>query len=60
VTDPISRNSQAFEVANFDLSQIENPVFPDRQKWLEKIAMCHWKLSELENGDAWDFIKNCV
>ena len=53
VTDPNPQISQAFGVANTDLANIENPVFLDRQHWIEKIAMCHWNFNELSNGEAW-------
>jgi hypothetical protein len=53
VTDPTPWTSQAFDVANTDLGKIENPDFKDRQGWIEKLAMCHWKHEEIENGTAW-------
>ena len=58
VTDPEPKISQAFEVANTDLSQIENPKTFDREHWLQKIAMCHWNFEEIGNGTAWKHIKN--
>jgi hypothetical protein len=48
------------EIANFDLSQIENPVLHDRQDWIERISMCHWKFSETQSGEAWEFMKKYV
>jgi hypothetical protein len=57
VTDPCPEISQAFPVANIDLSLIENPVFKERQAWVERLAMCHWHFGELENGTAWQHIK---
>jgi hypothetical protein len=53
VTDPNPKISQACVVANTDLSQIENPKMFDRQQWLERLSMCHWKFEELSNGTAW-------
>jgi hypothetical protein len=58
VTDPAS--SQCAEVSNHSLSQIEKPLIFDRTKWLERISMCHWKFSELEDGSAWAHIKGYV
>lgn len=58
VTDP--DRSQAAEVANTVLSQIENPSMPDRQSWIERIAMCHWSQSEVITGQAWQHIKKYV
>lgn len=57
VTDPKPEISQAYPVANIDLSKIENPEFKDRQGWVEKLSMCHWHFGELENGSAWSHIK---
>lgn len=60
VTDPIPQNSQSYEVANYDLKDIENPKTPERQIWIEKISMCHWNFDELKSGEAWQFFKNYV
>lgn len=60
VTDPNPSNSQAFGVANNDLSRIENPILLDRQNWIEKLAMCHWNFEELKSGEAWNFFKRYV
>jgi len=60
LTDPHPENSQSFQVANTDLSQIENPMLPDRQQWVEKLSMCHWTFSELRSGVAWQFFKKYV
>lgn len=57
VTDPEARMSQAFDVANTKLSELENPQIFERQQWLEKLAMCHWKFEELSNGTAWNHMK---
>lgn len=57
ITDPIPEHSQAFSVANTDLSKIESPLMPDRQTWIEKLAMCHWNFNELRSGEAWKFFK---
>lgn len=48
------------EIANKDLSKIENPDLFDRQDWIERVSMCHWKFSETQSGEAWDFMKNYV
>jgi len=57
VTDPNARVSQAFEVANTSLKDIENPKIFDRQSWVEKLSMCHWKFEELSSGAAWNHMK---
>ena len=58
VTDP--NRSQAREIANTDLSQIENPNLPDRQAWVERLAMSHWKFDELRSGQAWRHMRQWV
>lgn len=60
VTDPNPQISQAYAVANTDLSQIENLQTFDRQEWVEKLCMSHWKFEELSNGSAWSHIRNYV
>jgi len=60
VTDPNPKVSQAYDVANTDLSQIENPNVFERQKWIEKLSMCHWKFDELSSGAAWKHMRNFI
>ncbi len=60
LTDRIPQHSQSFEVANTDISNIENPVMVERQSWVEKLSMCHWKFDELRSGEAWQFFKRYV
>lgn len=58
ITDPNSQNSQAYEVANCNLQQIETPILKDRLLWVQKLSMSHWNFDELSSGSAWNFIKN--
>lgn len=60
VTDPNARVSQAFEVANTNLANIENPKTFERQEWVEGLSMCHWKFEELSDGTAWAHMRNYV
>jgi hypothetical protein len=60
LTDTIPQHSQSFDVANTDISNIENPVMPDRQAWVERLAMCHWNFDELKSGEAWQFFKKYI
>lgn len=60
ITDSNPQNSQSFEVSNTSLSQIENPSMPERQQWIEKISMCHWKFDELRSGEAWSFFRQYI
>jgi hypothetical protein len=60
ITDPIPQTSQAYPVANYDLSKIEMPEFKDRQQWIERLSMCHWKFEELESGAAWQHMRKFI
>lgn len=60
VTDPTPQTSQAYDVANVGLEKIENPELRDRQPWIEKIAMCHWKFEETGSGEAWRCMKEYI
>lgn len=56
VTDP--QKSQCAEVANTDLSKILSPDEFDREKWLQRISMFHWKFSELQDGTCWNHMRS--
>jgi hypothetical protein len=56
ITDPLK--SQCAEVADTDFSKIENPNHFNRQAWLERISMFHWKFSELQDGTCWRHMRN--
>ncbi len=58
VMDPAK--SQCAEIANLDLSKIENPLLPDRQKWVERLAMFHWNFNELKSGECWKHMRKFI
>ena len=58
ITDPIK--SQCAEVAHVGFENIETPQQFDRQCWLERISMFHWKFNELESGAAWRHMRQYV
>jgi len=58
VTDP--QKSQCSDIANTNLSLIEFPNLPDREPWVQRLAMFHWNFDELVNGECWSHIKNYV
>jgi hypothetical protein len=58
VTDP--DRSQCKEVANTNLSLIETPVMPDRQPWVERLAMFHWSFKELKSGECWAHMRKFI
>lgn len=55
VLDP--KNSQAADVAHNDVRELENLRTYDREPWIRKIAMSHWRLDELKSGKAWQHMK---
>jgi hypothetical protein len=58
ITD--ATTSQCAEVAHTDFSLIDSPLDFDRQRWVERISMFHWKFSELEDGSAWRHMRQYV
>jgi hypothetical protein len=52
--------SQCAEIANVDLSKIENPNYPERQQWLERLSMFHWNFEELKSGECWSHMRNFI
>jgi hypothetical protein len=60
LTDPHPEYSQTFGVANTDLSKLENPDMPNRQAWIERLAMCHWNFDELKSGEAWQYFRKYI
>ena len=55
LTDP--ERSQARDVANTGINQIENPNMPDREQWIQRISQFHWSHQELQNGTCWEHMK---
>jgi hypothetical protein len=58
VTDP--DKSQCNDIANTDFSKIETPNLPDRQSWVERISMFHWKFDELKSGECWSHMRTFI
>lgn len=58
VTDAF--RSQCRDIANTDLSKIETPTRPDRQSWVERLSMFHWKFDELKTGECWSHMRKFV
>jgi hypothetical protein len=46
----VGSSSLAAPVSNLDLSQIENPLRPDRTQWIEQLAHTEWTIPEIESG----------
>jgi hypothetical protein len=58
ITDP--DKSQCKDVSHIGFENLENPKEFDRQYWLERISMFHWKFTELEDGTAWRHMRGYV
>jgi hypothetical protein len=51
--------SMAKPVSHVNLSYIETPLYSDnREKWLNSLLANQYTISEIENGFAWNRIKN--
>jgi len=44
-------------VGQTDFTQIENPVYPEREKWLHSLAYCQFNERELVDGTLWRLIR---
>ena len=60
VTDPAPQRSQAWPWANTDLALLENPARPDRQNFYDRLGQCHWRTSDLAQGQAWRFMRERI
>jgi hypothetical protein len=49
----VSPSSAAAPMGLTDLSSIETPVYPDRDKWLAHLAYCQFSFEEMRSGAAW-------
>lgn len=57
VLDPM--RSQAADVANTDLTLLDKPNYEyDREAWLRRLAMSHWRLDELKTGACWKHMRD--
>lgn len=53
----VDNSSAAALVGLTDLEQIESPVYPDRQPWLNSLAYCQFTEEELTSDVLWKLIK---
>jgi hypothetical protein len=51
---------QAGEVVNTDFNLLENPILPDREQWIRKLAQCHWSFDDLRSGRQWAHMRQWV
>ena len=57
ITDPNAARSQAYQFAETDLSQLENPLRRDRLDLYHKLSQCHFNMAEIDSGLAWNFLR---
>jgi len=60
VTDKTAQRSQAYDIANLNLEDINQPKTSERQQWIEKISMSHYSFRDLTDGTAWNTIKDYI
>lgn len=53
----VSESSLCYEVGNTLLSNINNPIMPDRQAWANKLSYTEWFEEEISQGQPWSRIK---
>ena len=46
----VGPSSLAYDVANIDLKDINNPIKPDRTQWLNDLAHTEWTVEEISQG----------
>lgn len=49
----MDQGSMAWDVARHDLSDIEQPIRPDRDQWAANLAYTQWTQDEMARGWAW-------
>lgn len=52
----VHSSSAAALVGQTDLATIEEPIYPERQPWLNSLAYCQFNEDELVNGTLWRLI----
>jgi len=53
----VDPSSAAALVGRTDLKHIEQPLYPDRQPWLNSISYSQWDETELINGKLWSMLQ---
>jgi hypothetical protein len=53
----VDLDSAASLVGLTDLSQIESPIYPERQPWLNSLAYCQWTEREIIDGTLWRMLQ---
>jgi hypothetical protein len=53
----VDAESAAALVGKTDFADIENPIYPDRERWLWSLAYSQWNEAELCDGTLWRMIQ---
>lgn len=53
----VNKGSMAYDITSHDLRAVINPIFKDRQQWLNELAFCQWNIEEIQGGSAWAHLK---
>lgn len=53
----VDETSAASLVGHTDLSKIEDPIYPDRQPWVNSLAHSQWNEAEMCNGKLWRMLE---
>ena len=58
ITDPA--HSWSIGISGTFLNTIENPIMPDREEWVHRIANIHWSNDEVTSGKLWSHISEYI
>ena len=53
----VSEQSLCYDVGNINISEINNPIMPNRNEWANKLAYTEWTTNEIKQGLPWGRIK---
>ena len=56
----VGPSSLAYDVANIDLKDINNPIKPDRTQWLNDLAHTEWTVEEIKQGIPLKSLTSCL
>lgn len=54
IMDPDYKKSPAAAVGNVSIDKIEDPIMIDRTEWIQRIAMSHYSIQDINDGILWN------
>ena len=48
--------AMAWDVCSHSLEEIESPVTPDREQWINDLSYAQWNLEEMRSGETWSHL----